>query len=98
MARTLQSKTIDRSIRLFEAIKQFKREHDRMPHLRELIGVDGIGSVSTVEYHLRNLREWGWVNWEKGSHGTLHITRVEFGEGIVVWAQKRKKAKAADVT
>lgn len=71
----MNSKTIDRAIEVYEAIRDHIQEHQQSPEIRELQAATGISSTSVVEYYLHILRGWGWVTWRRRRSRTLQLTR-----------------------
>ena len=60
--------------RVLAAIQAHVREYGRAPTIRELERASGLDH-STVYHALHTLkRDYGYVRWEKGLAGTLHVT------------------------
>src|SRR5215470_12849332 len=63
---------IQRSI--FEAIRGYMRRERRPPTVDEIRSATGINSKSNVHYHLRALRDKGWIELEKHTARGIRLT------------------------
>lgn len=83
----MNRKTIDKAVWLYDALQNYLNEHKHLPGLRDLLPIVDMKSISTVEYYLIILRDWGWIDWRKGKARTIRLTRTT--ERII-----ERKAKA----
>ena len=61
--------------RIYDFIRDFSRENGYPPTVREIGEHLGLKSPSTVKFHLDNLREAGYLQWDGGK--TRSITLLE---------------------
>lgn len=64
----------ERGRELLHAIENFSDVYGYPPTVRDLQGIVGLASPSTVYAHLEKLRWQGAVDWVTGSTRTLHVT------------------------
>lgn len=55
-------------------IVDFLNEHEYPPTIREIKEHVGIKSTSTVEYHLKKLKESGLISQEEGKARSITVT------------------------
>jgi DNA-binding IclR family transcriptional regulator len=60
--------------RVLATIQTFQREHSRAPSLRELERITGLAYQTVYGAVLTLKRDYGYVRWERGRAGTLHVT------------------------
>jgi len=58
---------------ILRAIADFTEYYGWPPTLRELAADLGMFAHSSVDYHLRRLRDQGLVDWEDGKARTLRV-------------------------
>lgn len=61
--------------RVYYIIKDFIEQKGYSPSYREVARLNGNNSVATIKYHLDNLKEKGFITYEKGLNRTLKIIK-----------------------
>mgnify|MGYP001563269159 CR=1 FL=1 len=56
----------DTTLRVLGAVERFWAEYHYSPSTRDIQGVPGCASTSSVTYHLRKLREMGFISFDDG--------------------------------
>lgn len=59
---------------IYVYIVDFLNEHGYPPTIREIKAHIGVKSTSTVEYHLRKLKESGLISQEDGKARSITVT------------------------
>ncbi|MCM3413498.1 transcriptional regulator [Metabacillus litoralis] len=62
---------------VFVKLCHFIQEEGYTPSYRQLMGILGFSSTSTIKGHLDNLKSKGYVTWEPGHPRTLKIISEE---------------------
>lgn len=62
-----------RQAEVLEAIRKYVQIHHYAPAFRELGGILGLKSSSTVSGHLQKLKSKGYIDWIEGQPRTLRI-------------------------
>ncbi len=71
MEKNIQLK--DGHIRLYHALTQYVDDHGYPPNYRELQHIASLNSVSTVHRYLRDLKDLGYVDYQKGRARSLCV-------------------------
>lgn len=53
----------------------FQQMHDYPPTVRELCGMSGVRSTSTIALHMNQLKERGYITWISTMPRTIRILR-----------------------
>ena len=70
-----RNRTIKRQI--LEFIRRYNLAHGCSPSHREIMDAVGIRNISTVNYHLVDLRHHGFIDYENGVSRSVRIVQFE---------------------
>ena len=68
---------------LFEWIKQYIREFNHSPSIRQMMKAMGLKSPAPIQSRLKHLQEKGYISWQEGKARTLQLVHDVF-EGIPI--------------
>ena len=68
---------------LFRWIKDYMREYQHSPSIRQMMDAMGLKSPAPIQSRLKHLQEKGYISWQEGKARTLQIID-EIIEGIPV--------------
>jgi len=60
---------------ILQAIDNFIEKMGYSPSVRELCKITGRNSPATIQYHLRNLKQMGYINYNEKQSRTIRIIR-----------------------
>ena len=60
---------------ILDNIVLFQRMHGYPPTVRELCGMSGVKSTSTIAMHMNRLKEQGYITWISAMPRTIRILR-----------------------
>ena len=60
---------------IYECIKQYIKEKNQSPSIREICILAGLSSPATVHKHLKNLKEKGYIDYTFGKSRTIELRR-----------------------
>lgn len=58
---------------VLDKIKLFIRKNGYSPSIRELCFFTDTNSPATIHYHLKNLREKGYITYQNGKNRTIRV-------------------------
>lgn len=61
--------------RFYYSIKDFIEKNGYSPSYRELARLNGINSVATVNYHMKRLKDKGYIDYQEGRCRTVKIIK-----------------------
>ena len=73
------SKLTPKQQQIYDFILAFASEHGYPPSVREIAGAVGLKSPATVHFHLKGLREAGYITQAEGKTRAISITDSTFG-------------------
>ena len=68
---------------LFEWIKNYMREFQHSPSIRQMMQAMGLKSPAPIQSRLKHLQEKGYISWQEGKARTLQIVD-ELTDGIPI--------------
>ena len=60
---------------VLENIIIFQRKHGYPPTVRELCGMSGVKSTSTIAMHMNRLKECGYITWISTMPRTIQVLK-----------------------
>ena len=60
---------------VYESIKQYIRENEQSPSIRDICELAGLSSPATVHKHLKNLKEKGYIDYEPKTGRSIRIIK-----------------------
>lgn len=70
-----QVKISEKQIEILKVIKDYKEQHGYSPTVRELGGMLGLKSTSSVHAHMKALRDKGYISWIDSIPRTISILK-----------------------
>lgn len=58
---------------VYESIKQYIRENEQSPSIREICELAGLSSPATVHKHLKNLKDKGYIDYKPREKRSIRI-------------------------
>ena len=68
---------------LFEWIKNYMRDFQHSPSIRQMMQAMGLKSPAPIQSRLKHLQEKGFISWQEGKARTLQIVD-ETEEGVPI--------------
>ena len=69
----------NRCLQLLDAIVHYKMAHDGCsPTVAWLVNATDITSTNIVAYHLRHLRDWGYISFPDGQPRSIQVVGGEW--------------------
>lgn len=65
-------------VMVYKAIKVFIDRNGYSPTIREICEMCGLSSPATTHYHLKNLKEKGFINYTEGKNRTITIKEDKY--------------------
>lgn len=65
-------------VMVYKAIKIFIDRNGYSPSIREICGMCGLSSPATVWYHLKRLKDKGFIDYKKGKNRTIVIKEDKY--------------------
>ena len=67
------NKLSDAQNELYSWIKNYMREFQHSPSIRQMMQAMGLRSPAPIQSRLRHLQEKGWIKWQEGQARTLQL-------------------------
>ena len=83
MRKTPTNPLTDSQNELYGWIKDYMREFQHSPSLRQMMEAMGLKSLAPIQSRLRHLQEKGYISWQEGKARTLQLVE-DIIEGIPV--------------
>lgn len=62
---------------VLDKIKLYIKNYKRSPSIRNLCFLCGVNSPATINMHLKNLKEKGYIDYIKGEHRSIVVLENE---------------------
>jgi len=69
---------------LYEWIKDYMREFQHSPSIRQMMEAMGLRSPAPIQSRLKHLQEKGFISWQGGKARTLKLLSDTFNSGIPI--------------
>jgi len=79
----LDEKLTDAQNELFEWIKDYIKNFNHSPSIRQMMTAMGLKSPAPIQSRLKHLQEKGYISWQEGKARTLQLIS-EINEGIPI--------------
>ena len=69
----MNNELTDAQSELFEWIKNYIRDHNHSPSIRQMMEAMGLKSPAPIQSRLKHLQQKGFISWQEGKARTLQI-------------------------
>ena len=83
MVKNSSKSLTDAQNELFKWIKNYMKEYQHSPSIRQMMSAMGLKSPAPIQSRLKHLQEKGYISWQEGKARTLQIVD-ELIEGIPI--------------
>ena len=83
MTNPIDERLTDAQNELFEWIKDYIKNFNHSPSIRQMMSAMGLKSPAPIQSRLKHLQEKGYLKWQEGKARTLQIVD-EIVEGVPI--------------
>ena len=83
MTASEENKLTDAQNELYEWIKNYMRDFQHSPSIRQMMQAMGLKSPAPIQSRLKHLQEKGYISWQEGKARTLQLVE-EIIEGVPI--------------
>ena len=80
----MNNELTDAQSELFEWIKNYIRDHNHSPSIRQMMEAMGLKSPAPIQSRLKHLQEKGFISWQEGRARTLQLAKELFSSGVPI--------------